>query len=41
MRQLARATAADRLTALPHHQIALSHDIQANADFLTKLAGDL
>ncbi|WCN05161.1 hypothetical protein [Streptomyces sp. M92] len=38
---LARATVADRLAALPHHQITLSHDIQANADFLAKLAGDL
>ncbi|MBZ6295954.1 hypothetical protein KVH30_34795 [Streptomyces olivaceus] len=38
---LARATVADRLAALPHHQITLNHDTQANADFLTKLAGDL
>lgn len=37
----ARATVADRITALPHHQVVLSHDIQANADFLAKLAADL
>lgn len=36
---LARATVADRLAALPHHQVVLGHDVQANADFLAKLAG--
>ncbi len=35
---LARATVADRLAGLPHHQIVLGHDVQANADFLAKLA---
>jgi hypothetical protein len=39
--ELARATIADRLATLPHHQIVLGHDIPANADFLTKLANDL
>ncbi|MEU4969116.1 phosphoenolpyruvate carboxykinase (ATP) [Streptomyces smyrnaeus] len=38
---LARTTVADRLAALPHHQIVLGHDTQANADFLTKLADNL
>jgi hypothetical protein len=38
---VARATVADRLATLPHHQIVLNHDTQANADFLTKLAADL
>ncbi|MFI0192109.1 hypothetical protein ACH4PW_31760 [Streptomyces sp. NPDC017082] len=36
---LARAAVADQLTALPHHQVVLGHDVQANADFLAKLAG--
>ncbi|MEV5989263.1 hypothetical protein AB0L85_30490, partial [Streptomyces sp. NPDC052051] len=35
----ARATVADRLAALPHNQVVLGHDAQANADFLAKLAG--
>ncbi len=35
----ARATVADRLAALPHHQVVLGHDVQASADFLAKLAG--
>ncbi|MFC8670020.1 hypothetical protein [Streptomyces sp. NPDC057199] len=38
---LARATVAERLAALPHHQVVLGHDVTANADFLTKLAGDM
>jgi hypothetical protein len=38
---VARASVADRLAALPHHQVVLSHDTQANADFLAKLAADL
>jgi hypothetical protein len=38
---LARAAVADRLAALPRHQVVLGHDVTANADFLTKLAGDL
>jgi hypothetical protein len=38
---LARATVADRLAALPHHQVVLGHDIAANADFLAKLASDM
>ncbi|MER6126295.1 hypothetical protein ABT173_27470 [Streptomyces sp. NPDC001795] len=38
---VARATVADRLATLPHHQVVLSHDTQANADFLAKLAADL
>ncbi|MET9863834.1 hypothetical protein ABZY93_31865 [Streptomyces smyrnaeus] len=38
---LARTTVADRLAALPHHQVVLGHDTQANADFLTKLADNL
>ncbi|MBL1101539.1 hypothetical protein [Streptomyces coffeae] len=36
---LACASVAERLAALPHHQVVLGHDIQANADFLAKLAG--
>lgn len=36
---IARATVADRLARLPHHQIVLGHDVTANADFLAKLAG--
>lgn len=35
---VARATVADQLAALPHHQVVLGHDVQANADFLAKLA---
>ncbi|MBT2511325.1 hypothetical protein J7I98_37020 [Streptomyces sp. ISL-98] len=38
---LARATVADRLAALPHHQVVLGHDVAANADFLAKLASDM
>lgn len=38
---VARATVADRLAVLPHHQVVLSHDIQANADLLAELAADL
>ncbi|MFJ8948412.1 hypothetical protein ACIRG4_35240 [Streptomyces sp. NPDC102395] len=37
----ARASVADRLATLPHHQVVLSYDTQANADFLAKLAADL
>ncbi|WP_217139880.1 hypothetical protein [Streptomyces sp. AC627_RSS907] len=37
----ARTTVTNRLAALPHHQVVLSHDIQANADFLAELAADL
>lgn len=36
---VARATVADRLATLPHHQVVLGHDVTANADFLAKLAG--
>ncbi|MFJ9591033.1 hypothetical protein [Streptomyces acidicola] len=36
---MARAAVADRLAALPHHQVVLGHDVEANADFLAKLAG--
>ncbi|MFF8317913.1 hypothetical protein ACF06V_12185 [Streptomyces bobili] len=36
---LARATVTDQLASLPHHQVVLGHDVQANADFLAKLAG--
>ncbi|MGV9933993.1 hypothetical protein ACWDY4_25985 [Streptomyces olivaceoviridis] len=38
---VARASVANRLAALPHHQVVLSHDIHAGADFLAKLAADL
>ncbi|WP_200307660.1 hypothetical protein [Streptomyces adelaidensis] len=38
---LARAAVADQLAALPHHQVVLGHDVQANADFLAELAGHL
>lgn len=38
---LARTVAADRLMALPHRQVVLSHDVAASADFLGKLVGDL
>lgn len=38
---MARASVADRLAALQHHQVVLNHDTQANADFLAKLAADL
>ncbi|MGW3459253.1 hypothetical protein ACWDE9_06485 [Streptomyces olivaceoviridis] len=38
---VARASVAYRLAALPHHQVVLNHDTQANADFLAKLAADL
>ncbi|MER5200545.1 hypothetical protein ACWD3J_40630 [Streptomyces sp. NPDC002755] len=34
-----RASVADRLAALPHHQVVLGHDVTANAAFLAKLAG--
>jgi hypothetical protein len=37
----ARAAVADRLATLPHQQVVLSHDTQANTDFLAKLAADL
>ncbi|GAQ57718.1 hypothetical protein [Streptomyces acidiscabies] len=37
----ARATVADRLAQLPHHQVVLGHDTAANADFLTELADHL
>src|SRR5687768_10242274 len=33
---LARAAVADRHAGLPHHQVVLSHDVAANADFLAK-----
>lgn len=36
---LARATVADRLAGLPHHQVVLGHDVDANGDFLAKLVG--
>ncbi|MFF2653597.1 hypothetical protein [Streptomyces sp. NPDC058045] len=39
--ELARATVAERLAHLPHHQVVLGHDTAANADFLAKLAGAL
>nr|WP_028806840.1 hypothetical protein [Streptomyces sp. 303MFCol5.2] len=38
---LARADVANRLAALPHHQVVLGHDVSANADFLTKLSDSL
>ncbi|MEU1558514.1 hypothetical protein ABZ517_38255 [Streptomyces scabiei] len=38
---LARATVAEHLAALPHHQIVLGHDVGANADLLTKLSDSL
>lgn len=38
---LARATIAERLAVLPHRQLVLGHDVEANADFLAKLADDL
>ncbi|MFH9677794.1 hypothetical protein ACH4L5_36920 [Streptomyces sp. NPDC017405] len=38
---LARATVAEHLASLPHHQVVLGHDVTANADFLTKLADSL
>ena len=38
---LARATVAEHLAALPHHQVVLGHDVTANADFLAKLADHL
>jgi hypothetical protein len=37
----ARADVANRLAALPHHQVVLGHDAGANADFLTKLSDSL
>ncbi|MET7685588.1 hypothetical protein [Streptomyces sp. NPDC005423] len=36
---LARATVTARLTALPHHEVVLGHDVNANADFLAEPAG--
>jgi hypothetical protein len=38
---LARATVADALATLPHHQVVLGHDVQTNADLLAKLADHL
>ncbi|WP_109006274.1 hypothetical protein [Streptomyces rishiriensis] len=38
---LARATVAEHLAALPHHQVVLGHDVTANADFLAKLSDSL
>lgn len=38
---LARATVADALATLPHHQVVLGHDVGANADFLAKLSDSL
>ncbi|WP_237277072.1 hypothetical protein [Streptomyces caniscabiei] len=37
----ARAHAAHHLATLSHHQVALGHDVSANADFLTKLSDSL
>ncbi|MEU0744427.1 hypothetical protein [Streptomyces sp. NPDC006134] len=38
---LARSAVAGRLAALPHHQVVLGHDVQANTDFLSKIAESL
>jgi hypothetical protein len=38
---LARATVAEHLAALPHHQVVLGHDTGANAHFLAKLTDSL
>ncbi|MEI5527399.1 hypothetical protein WB401_36415 [Streptomyces brasiliscabiei] len=37
----ARADVADHLATLPHYQVVLGHDVNANADFLTKLSDSL
>lgn len=37
----ARAAVAEQLAALPHHQLVLGHDVQADADFLAELVGHL
>jgi len=37
----ARSAVADRLATLPRHQVVLGHDVQANADFLNKIAENL
>ncbi|MEU9796893.1 hypothetical protein AB0E27_41220 [Streptomyces sparsogenes] len=37
----ARAAVADHLAQLPHHAVALGHDTNANADFLSKLADNI